>query len=367
VQLAFFAVLPLLVVALALTSFAQQDRVALDFTTAYYQAGLILDGTSPYVDPETDVSDGSIGAWPVAAILPAVPLRLLPEDVARWVATGIVFATLAATLLVLGVRDWRVAGLFLLWPPTIDAYQTANVSATLALMIAIAWRYRERPLVAGLTLGTSLALKFFLWPVVAWYAAMRRLAAAAIALAVAGASLLLVTPFVGLGDYVRLVDNLSDTFDDDSYTPFALMVGAGLPDRAAHAIAAALGVLLFALAWRRRSLALAVATAFVLSPIVWRHYFVVLAVPLAVAFPRLGYAWAIPLGFWLVPGTYNGATWQVAVAVAVTAATVAAAELGRASRERAQGKPRFGSRPDSARASRASVTAQIRRAVVRRA
>ena len=72
-QVACFAVLPLLSVVLALANFSEQQRVALDFTTAYRQAGLVVDGISPYVSPDADVSDGSIGAWPIAAILPAVP------------------------------------------------------------------------------------------------------------------------------------------------------------------------------------------------------------------------------------------------------------------------------------------------------
>jgi alpha-1,2-mannosyltransferase len=332
-QIACFAVLPLLAIVLALATFSEQHRVALDFTTAYRQAGLVVDGVSPYVSPDADVSDGSIGAWPIAAILPAVPLTLLPQGVAIWIATGFALAALAGTLLVLGVRDWRVAGLVLLWSPAIDAYQTANVSATLALLVALAWRYRDWPIVAGLALGVSVAFKFFLWPVVAWYAVTRRAAAAAIAFVLAAASLLLVTPFVGVADYLRLVGNLSDTFDEKSYTPFALLVGVGLPDAAARGITIALGIAVFALAWKRRSLALAIATAFILSPIVWRHYFVVLAVPLAVSFPRLHPAWAIPLCFWLVPGTYNGGTWQVAVALTTAAATLAAADLRRPAHE----------------------------------
>jgi hypothetical protein len=338
-QLACFAVVPLLSLVLLLVTFSDQKRIGLDFTTAYEQAHVVVEGVNPYVDPDTDVSGGSIGAWPIAAILPAVPLTVVPRGVAIWIATGLALATLMATLLVLGVRDWRIAGLVLLWPPAIDAYQTANVSAMLALLTALAWRYRDRRIVAGVTLGATVALKFFLWPVVAWYAVTRRIAAAAIAVVVSGASLLLVTPFVSVGDYLRLVDNLSDTFDEKSYTPFALLAGLGLPDGAARAITIALGVALFALAWRRKSLALAIATAFVLSPIVWRHYFVVLAVPMAISFPRLHPAWAIPLGFWLVPGTYNGGTWQVAVALAIAGATLAAAEFGRPVRERPENQP----------------------------
>jgi hypothetical protein len=318
---------PLVSLVLLLATFSDQHRIGLDFTTAYSQAGFVVDGLNPYANPDADVSGGSIGAWPIAAILPAVPLRVFPPGVAVWIATAVALATLMATLLVLGVRDWRVAGVILLWPPAIDAYQTANVSAMLALLTALAWRYRDRSTVAGLALGTGVALKFFLWPVVAWYATTRRVAAAVIAVLLAGASLVLVLPFVSLGDYLRLVDNLSDTFDERSYTPFALFVGLGLPDGVARAITVALGVGLFALAWRRRSLGLAIATAFVLSPIIWRHYFVLLAVPMAISFPRLHPAWAIPLGFWLVPGTYNGGTWQVALALATAGAAVAASEL----------------------------------------
>jgi hypothetical protein len=326
-QVTCFAVVPLISLILLLATFSDQHRVGLDFTTAYTQAGLVVDGLNPYASPDADVSGGSIGAWPIVAILPAMPLTLFPPSVAVWIATGVTLATLMATLLVLGIRDWRVAGLLLLWPPAIDAYQTANVSAMLALLTALAWRYRGRSIVAGVALGASVALKFFLWPVVAWYAVTRRVAAAVIATVITGASLLLVTPFVSLGDYLRLVGNLSDTFDQKSYTPFALFVGLGLPDGAARAISVALGVALFALAWRRRSLGMAIATAFVLSPIIWRHYFVVLAVPMAISFPRVHPAWAIPLGFWLVPGTYNGGTWQVAVALATASATLAASEL----------------------------------------
>ncbi len=328
-QAACFAVLPTLSVVVALATFSSQQRIGLDFTTAYEQAKLVADGVSPYVSPDTDVSGGSIGAWPITAILPAVPLTLLARGMAIWVATFTALATILATLLVLRVRDWRVFGVVLLWAPAIDAYQTANVSAALGLLVALAWRYRARPIVAGVALGASVALKFFLWPVVAWYAVTRRLTPAMIALALAAASLLLVLPFTSLDDYVQLVGNLSDTFDQASYTPFALLVGLGFPDAAAKALTIALGLAVFSLSWNRRSLALAIAAAFLLSPIIWRHYFVVLAVPMAIAFPRLHPAWAIPLGFWLVPGTYNGGTWQVAVALATAGATLAAAELRR--------------------------------------
>ena len=82
---------------------------------------------------------------------------------------------------VLDVRDWRCYGLVLLWPPVISAIQTANLTLWLALAAAVTWRYRERVFPAAVAIGLTLAAKFFLWPVVVWLAATRRLASAALA------------------------------------------------------------------------------------------------------------------------------------------------------------------------------------------
>ena len=95
----------------------------------------------------------------------------------------LVLLCLAATLWVVGVRDWRVYGVASLWPPVIDSYQTANLTLPLALLVAIVWRYRDNRWVAGATLGLALALKFFLWPVAIWLVATGRRVAAGVSLA----------------------------------------------------------------------------------------------------------------------------------------------------------------------------------------
>jgi len=262
----------------------------------------------------------------MAAVLPAIPLTALSPAAADWVATGLVLAAFVATLWVLDVRDWRVYGIALLWPPVIDAYQTANLTLPLALLLAVMWRYRNRPGLAGSALGVALALKFFLWPVSVWLVASGRRVAAAISVAVGAASLLLLVPFVGILDYVRLVRNLSDTFDEQSYTPYALLTDLGASSTAARLVTLACGAAVLILAWRRRSLGLAIGAALLLSPIVWRHFFALLLVPLALARPRLDAAWAIPLAFWIVPGSFNGEPWQTAVGIAVFGATLVACE-----------------------------------------
>jgi hypothetical protein len=236
--------------------------------------------------------------------------------------TAFVIACLVGALLVLGVRDYRIYGAVALWPATINAIQTANLTLPLCLLAALTWRLRRHVWAAGVPLGAALALKFFLWPLVVWLVAVRRWAAAAIACVLAAASLLLVLPFSDLGDYLRLLNNLSDTFDGLSYTPYALLVDLGAPDGLAKTVTLAAGLVVLALTWRRRSFTLAIAAALVLSPIVWLHFFALLSLPLALAWPRFSAWWLLPLALWFVPGTHNGRPWQTALALAVAAATL---------------------------------------------
>ena len=328
IEITALGVVPLAALALGLATFAGQDRLALDFHQELYpQAQAVVHGGDAYPPPDADLSDGTNAIWPMAAVLPAVPLTALPAGAADWVVSLLVIATLVAALWVFEVRDWRVYGITLLWPPVIDAYQTGNVTLPLVLLVALTWRYRDRVAPAGTALGFALALKFFLWPVLLWLVAVRRTRAALVAIVLSAASLLLLLPFTSIGDYLRLLRNLSDTFDGFSYTTYALLVELGASSSLARAATLAAGAVVLALAWRRRSLGLFVGAALLLSPIVWRHFFALLAVPLALSRPRFDAIWLVPLGFWLVPGTYNGAPWQTALALGVTVVTLALTEL----------------------------------------
>jgi hypothetical protein len=126
------------------------------------------------------------------------------------------------------------------------------------------------------------------------------------AVAIAGASLLLVLPFTSLVDYARALLQLGRGFDQDSYTLFALLVQSGASESAGRLAVLALGAVLLVATWRFRSLALAVAAALTLSPIVWLDYFALAAVPLALARPRLTWVWFLPLATWGLRGAGLG-------------------------------------------------------------
>ena len=103
----------------------------------------------------------------------------------------------------------------------------------------------------------------------------------------------------------------------------------------------AVGATLLVLAWRFQSFALAIGAALVLSPIVWLHFFALLALPLAVAVPRFGWPWLLPLALWLVPGTYNGAPWQTVLALVVLGATITVTARREISRDTRRPEPRL--------------------------
>ena len=219
-----------------------------------------------------------------------------------------------------------IYGVVLLWPSVIEAVQTANASLPLTLLVAIMWRYRERA--AGRRARARLRRRAEAVPLAGrdLARAVGRVRGRGGATVAAAASLLLLLPFTSIGDYVRLLRNLGETFEHDAYTPFALLADLGVPDGVARGATIGLGAGVLALAWRRRSLGLALAAALVLSPIVWRHFFTLLIVPLALTYPRFAAVWLIPIAMWIGDGTLNGAPWQNAGVLALAALTIVLCE-----------------------------------------
>jgi len=164
-----------------------------------------------------------------------------PAGVSDWVITVLMLGSLAGALWILGVRDWRVFGATLLWPPVVSAYQTANVTLPLCLLCALIWRGRHRAWLPGIVLGAALAIKFFLWPLAVWLAAMRRLRASVASVAIAAASLLLIEPFIAICTYVDLLRKLSNTFAGGSYTIYAFLLELGAGSMVARTVTLAAG------------------------------------------------------------------------------------------------------------------------------
>ena len=137
--------MPLVALVLALAAYAGDDRLALDFHHELYrQADAVVNGRDAYEAPEADLSDRANLLWPMAAVLPVVPLTAFPPASPTGSRRRSCSRRSSAALWLLDVRDWRVYGVVLLWPAVIEAVQTANASLPLTLLVALMWRYRDR-------------------------------------------------------------------------------------------------------------------------------------------------------------------------------------------------------------------------------
>jgi hypothetical protein len=339
-EIGLFAVAPM-VLALAVLGGAIGHRYAFDFHGALWQAARdVLDGRSPY-PPATaaGVAPGDRFVYPPPVAILLIPLGALPFPLAAALITVILIAAVAATLAVLGVRDWRCYGAAYLSVAVLHDIRLGALTPLLALGLALVWHWRTQAR-AAIPFALIVVAKLFLWPLGVWLLATGRiriaLRAAALAL-VASALGWLAIGFAGLGDYPKLLSVLADGEQQRGYSLVSGGLALGLGPVAARAAALAVGAGLLALCWREgrrgcdeRSLALAVAGALALSPIVWLHYFVLLLVPIALARRTFGAIWMIPALFWITPyEEHFGAHWRIAVAVALTALALGAAVRGR--------------------------------------
>jgi hypothetical protein len=245
---------------------------------------------------------------PLAVV--CAPLSLLPFAAAVVVWGVLCTAALVAALRIVGARDWRVYGLALTSLPFVASIAVGQPDGLLALGVALAWRYRSSWRGAA-AVGVVIALKLLAWPLLVWFLMMRRFRQAAIATAVAGATLIgtwALIGFQGLAQYPRLLEADADAFQIWSHSVVAAALRLGTAAHASRllaiAIAAAVAVAVYRLSSERDLGAFTAALAFGLlaSPIVWTHYLVVLFVPLAVAHPRAADgAWLLTIPFWLSP------------------------------------------------------------------
>ncbi len=315
-------------------SYWSSHNFGVDFEQEYWVVGMrILHGLDPYAAGWQHIAGGVSFPYPAAAGLLFVPFAELPRGSSDAVFVGICIAALIAALRVLDVRDWRVYSVAFLWFPVINAWQSGNVTLLLCLGLAATWRYRDRPIVAGLLAATLISVKPFVWPVLVWLIATRRFTATAAAAAIGVLINALSWLIIGTGEihaYLHVSSEVATTLYRSGYGAIALAAHLGM-DRAVGTallvgLSCALAVACLIAGLRggeRASFTLAVALMLVASPLVWNHYFALLIVPLAIALPRLAPLWVLPLLTWLCPATHVS-LWQVTLAWGVSAALVIA-------------------------------------------
>ena len=124
------------------------------------------------------------------------------------------------------MSDWRCYGLALLTAPVVDTLSLGAISSMLLLGVALVWRYRDRPGVAGAVTAATAVAKLFVWPLFVWLLATRRFRAAAIAAATSVLLLLggwAVISFAGFSGYPHLLTVLTKVDAVQSYSLAGLL------------------------------------------------------------------------------------------------------------------------------------------------
>jgi hypothetical protein len=283
-----------------------------DFNIFLRAARAVLHGGLLYpANPSTFTSDTHYVYPPLLAFL-ATPLTTVSPALAVGLFAAVEVLALVFALRLFGVRDWRCYALAIIFQPTRDAIGTGTIGPLLVLAIALAWRFRDRlrP-IAAVAVAVAVTLKLFLWPLVVWLAVTRRLALAALSIAIGFALAVgswAAIGFQDFGSYPRLLTRLSHLETLKSYSIVALGGALGLPLTLAWAVALLLAAgLLVAAAHAARdpnrtarerdmaALLYVLGAALAASPILWQHYFILILVPLALTRPRLTPLWFLPL------------------------------------------------------------------------
>jgi len=334
------AVVGPILAAVYLAWFGFQHVFAYDFEQAFYPAARhVLAGASPF-PPVTHaaLATGTAFVYPPLTALLVAPFALLPLPVAAGLFTSLLVASAVLALSILGVRDWRCYAAIFLWPPVLSGLQTANLTLLLTLGAAVVWRFRDRRMVAAVGTGLLIALKLFLWPLVVWLLATRRVACGLQALAMAAVVTLAtwaVIGFAGLTEYVPLVKLFSQLVERRGYTPLAIALKAGASFDVARGLSLAVSALLVGgivfLGRRRRddhAFVLAIAACVLCSPVAWLHYYSLFIVPLAILKPRYSALWLLPFVVIAAPAAASGASWWAGIVIATFALLIGGAALG---------------------------------------
>jgi alpha-1,2-mannosyltransferase len=307
------------------------DTLGYDFK-AYHQAITRLLGGGPLYDMSYTQTGGfGLFYYPPTFAPLLIPFGLLSESLAIGVWIGLSLAAFLVGVAILpvsrGIRWWTVllAGLSF---PFVYGVKLGQVGPILFLLMAVGWRWIDRPIQLGASSALGAAIKLQPGLLLGWALLTRRFGAVAVGVVVLVALALVATLMAGVGawtDFLTLIRTVSDPITTPhNFTPGAVAFQLGASPALASAIqvVSTVSVVVAVLAAVRWSsdeasyLAAVVATQ-LLSPIVWDHYATLLllpvayllsagrwwavVIPLATAWPLVGLTppFVYPLAFWL--------------------------------------------------------------------
>ena len=264
----------------------------------------IMHGLSPYSDPSQP-----LGPMPAVYLPPiflaSLPLAWFSLHVATWLWFATLMAAAFAILRVLGARDPWCYAVFAVSLPVEQTLVLGNATILVALGVALAWRYRERPIIGPLAVAATVAIKFWIWPLVVWLLITRPRAGVRAALMFAALTLSAwaLIGFDGFLHYPALIqaEGRRFAYAGSLFVPALVQLHHTVGFAAATGFIA--GLLLLGLAWTRRSteievFSLALLASLVATTVGWPHNLAVMAIPIIILYPRLAPAWLWFPGLW---------------------------------------------------------------------
>lgn len=254
-----------------------------DFLVFYGAAKSILHGQSPYPAVGSHaVYSGSSFVYPYVTALLFLPFAVLSAQNAEYVYVVLSILAIVYSLLIVGVRRVSVLVLFMLASATIVSWQMGTLNPFFMLGIALAWRYRDKAVLAGTLVALVTFAKLFLLPLLIWLLIARRTKALLVALGEL-ASLCVLTFSIGplsLASYSSLLGSLATHEGSAGYSTLSLLRAAGVGQSFSEVLVLAIGAMLafrmyirFGLEKRESILVSeSLVIALVITPILWSSY-----------------------------------------------------------------------------------------------
>jgi Glycosyltransferase family 87 len=276
---------------------SRENGFASDFTSTIWDpVRAVRHGLDPYPSPSTSERIPAVYLPPI--FLVTLPLAWFPFHVATWVWFACLLAGACGILFVVGVRDLRCYALFAASLPIEQSLVLGNTSIFLGLGVALAWRFRDHPLLGPLALAAAAAVKFWIWPLFVWLLIIRPRAGirAAVLFGVLTIAAWAVIGFDGLLDYPRLLHAEGERFASEGVLFVPALTQLHVPVNVAAVLGFLGSLALVGLAWTRRASEIEVFTLAILASLVgttfgWPHYLVLMGLPIAILYPRLSLPW----------------------------------------------------------------------------
>jgi len=298
-----------------------------DFRAPIYDAARVLaHGGNPYPTSAHDFTTFPSVVVPPVVLFAIVPLALLPEwpAVTLWLSLLVGAAVLIPVVLqVKGTRCW------ILWftcPAVIIGAFHGNAILLVALSVAVAWRWRDRPGIVATALTIAAVLKYWPFLFVCWLIFTRRVRAAvfvtvATPLVVLGSWAAI--GFRGISSYPSMLGEMTRTLADHGAFAISALMNMGVGYSAASAVGVVLATVAILVGRRRGHWGAFFWTAFgalLATATGWFHYLSVIAVTVGARSPRYDRAWLYLPALWLAVDAYfvGGRAATAIVSVALT-------------------------------------------------